>query len=1000
MFRRLSPAALLRNWFTPARPPRPARPRKAALSLERLEDRLVLDGTFQVTTLTDKVDGCLWDEITYANQAGGNATITFKPGLTGTIHMTRPLPDLSANITIQGPGADRLTVQRDGTDYFRFFHVKAGATVAISGFTLTGGDVRDPNGPQDGGAIENEGELTLTACTLSGNAAKNGGAIGNAANATLTVTDSTFSGNTATPGGGGAIDNQGTVKDLSNSTFSANVAGTWGGALYTMGPVNVTNSTFSANAAGAYGGGIAVNGGQVTLTDTTLTLNRAGTGSLLWTGGGGGIDVHSGTLTLDSTLVAGNSLPTIKWVSSSVMTMDVPDDVRGEVDPASSYNLIGTDSWLSGISDGDQHHNQVGPAASPLDPKLGSLADNGGPTFTHAPLNGSPALAAGDPAQTVTTDQRGQPRTVNGHVDVGAFQRQALRASLTGTPSQGSPEGKALTLGVTVTDPDPHPVYGYSWEVTLGGVTVATGSDPTLPFTPARAGTYDVKLKVTGRFGDTVTTEKFLVITNVVPTVSLGESSLTLTALDLSRNGSFTDPGSETWTATVDYGDGTGKQSLTLNADKTFSLGHHYSKGGTVTVTVDVFDGTDHGKAGLSVTVPAPLQGAAITGAPGDSTPEGTPLNLAASVIEFDANAHLSFRWQVTSNGATVASGTAPTFTFTPAVAGSCTVALTVTDQNGSSVSAQPAALTVTDVAPAVSLGSVSMQGVDLTGSGSFSDPGRETWTGTVDYGDGTGSQSLALNADKTFSLSHHYARGGAYTVTVDVSDGTDHGTAQAQVTAQTAVVPPANIQQVAHDFTHQDENFRNFIRGAYQKYLARDADQSGLDAWADQMENHGLSDERLEAGFIGSDEYIALHGGQGAGWVNGMYHDLLGRTPTDQEVNGWVNALNNGVSPSTVAYGFAASAEREGMRVQANYQTYLGRRASADEASGWVNDFTAGQISNEDMQAGFMASAEYYNDPLKGRGTNPDWVASVYQDVLARTATPDEVTTWAGSLQ
>ena len=203
-----------------------------------------------------------------------------------------------------------------------------------------------------------------------------------------------------------------------------------------------------------------------------------------------------------------------------------------------------------------------------------------------------------------------------------------------------------------------------------------------------------------------------------------------------------------------------------------------------------------------------------------------------------------------------------------------------------------------------------------------------------------------------------------------------------------------------SHDFTHQDENFRNFIQAAYQKYLGRLPDQAGLDAWALAMETQGLSDERLEAGFIGSDEYIALHGGKGAGWVQGMYHDLLGRAPSDAEVNGWVNALNNGVSPSAVAFGFAASAEREGQRVQSNYKTYLGRFASPEEASGWVNAFTAGQITNEDMQAGFMASVGYYNDPLKGRGTNADWVASIYQDVLHRAGTPDEISIWAGSLQ
>jgi hypothetical protein len=273
--------------------------------------------------------------------------------------------------------------------------------------------------------------------------------------------------------------------------------------------------------------------------------------------------------------------------------------------------------------------------------------------------------------------------------------------------------------------------------------------------------------------------------------------------------------------------------------------------------------------------------------------------------------------------------------------------------------------------------------------------------TSTVDYGDGGGSQPLSLNADHTFTLCQHYSAGGIYTVTVDVSNGTAHGAAQLPVTVNIHTIPPGNILQVAHDFTQQDENFRNFIKSAYQKYLGRLPDQPGLDAWAAAMESGAVTDERLEAGFIGSDEYIALHGGQGAGWVKGMYQDLLGRTPSDDEVNGWVAALQSGIrTPSQVAYGFAASDEREGQHVQANYQTYLGRSASDQEVSTWVNAFTNLGVTNEGMQGGFMASVEYFNNPVKGRGTNADWVASIYQDVLGRTGTPDEVNAWAGMLQ
>src|SRR5207237_4594788 len=112
---------------------------------------------------------------------------------------------------------------------------------------------------------------------------------------------------------------------------------------------------------------------------------------------------------------------------------------------------------------------------------------------------------------------------------------------------------------------------------------------------------------------------------------------------------------------------------------------------------------------------------------------------------------------------------------------------------------------------------------------------------------------------------------------------------------------------------------------------------------------------------FIGSAEYIKSHGGAGAGWVKGMYQDLLGRTPSQAEVDGWVKALAAGESTTDIAFGFAASAEREGQRVTADYQQYLGRSPSAAEVAGWVSAFESGTKTNEDVVAGFVGSVEYF---------------------------------------
>src|SRR5262249_25085304 len=189
---------------------------------------------------------------------------------------------------------------------------------------------------------------------------------------------------------------------------------------------------------------------------------------------------------------------------------------------------------------------------------------------------------------------------------------------------------------------------------------------------------------------------------------------------------------------------------------------------------------------------------------------------------------------------------------------------------------------------------------------------------------------------------------------------------AAAEINAAQTALTPANVTAVANQITHSVDHYAQFVSNAYETYLGRTPDSNGLNGWVKAMQN-GLTDERLEASFIGSPEYIANHGGPGAGWVKGMYQDILGRTPSQSEIDGWVQALNNGVSPQEVAYGFAASAEREGNRVRADYQTFLGRTPTQAEVDSWVNAFLHG-LTNEGLVAGFLGSIEYYNAAAKGK--------------------------------
>ena len=136
-------------------------------------------------------------------------------------------------------------------------------------------------------------------------------------------------------------------------------------------------------------------------------------------------------------------------------------DIYGNVAGNSAYDLVGNGNGMSGISNGDLNHNQVGASSNPINPLLAPLGNYGGPTQTMALLPGSPAIDAGSNAPAVdangnplTTDQRGLPRTVNGTVDIGAVESQGYTLTpVSGSTPQTALAGSALAnpLAVTVT---------------------------------------------------------------------------------------------------------------------------------------------------------------------------------------------------------------------------------------------------------------------------------------------------------------------------------------------------------------------------------------------------------------------------------------------------------------------------------------------------------------------------------------------------------------------
>jgi hypothetical protein len=157
-----------------------------------------------------------------------------------------------------------------------------------------------------------------------------------------------------------------------------------------------------------------------------------------------------------------------------------------------------------------------------------------------------------------------------------------------------------------------------------------------------------------------------------------------------------------------------------------------------------------------------------------------------------------------------------------------------------------------------------------------------------------------------------------------------------------------------------------------------------------------GLTDEQHEAGFIGSQEFIVDHGGLGPNWITSMYQTLLGQASGVDEVQYWVNNLDNGMTPADIALGFTASPEREAQRVAADYKQYLGRNASSGEIQNWVNVFENG-ANNEQVIAGFVSSQEYFQN----HGNNiVDWLFADYRATLQHQPNLNGFNYWENQLQ
>jgi len=299
--------------------------------------------------------------------------------------------NIGISLNILGSGA-KTTFINGGQHSMVVKTSSTNANVALSGVTITNGDAIGLGG---GGGIHNIGTLTMNQSTVSGNVAGIGGGIFNSG--TLIINNSTISGNKAT------------------RTCSAGfhgICGVAGGGIYDSGTLIINNSTISGNSAVETCSQLCVVEGagifsfQLKLNSTTVSGNShsCSKSCLL---AGGGINLVNGTF--QNSIVADNS------GSNCYSTNKIVSD---------GYNLS---------SDSTCHFNGPGDMNN-INPNLGPLQNNGGPTQTQALLPGSPAIDAGNPSgctdnkgKLLKTDQRGMPRPDKedtGGCDIGAYERQ------------------------------------------------------------------------------------------------------------------------------------------------------------------------------------------------------------------------------------------------------------------------------------------------------------------------------------------------------------------------------------------------------------------------------------------------------------------------------------------------------------------------------------------------------------------------------------------------
>ena len=356
-----------------------------------------------------------------------------------------------------------------------------------SGPTVTNCTFSGNSAYRGGGMYNFKSSPTVTNCSFNGNSASTGGGMENYQDSNPTLTDCTFSDNYADSHGGGMLSWRGSNPTLTNCTFSDNSARYGGGMANDGSSPALSDCTFSGNSAGDYGGGMYNEGSSPTLDNCTFNDNSAAQY------GGGMFNGWDSNPTVTNCTLSGNSAgwgggmynfessPALR--NTIVANSPSGRDCSGTPPTSEGYNLD-SDGTCGFTGEGD---------LSNTDPLLGPLQDNGGPTLTHALLPGSPSIDAipegaggGGYNGAPTTDQRGvsRPQPPGGDCDIGAYEleRGTIIIEKQTTPAGGTGFGFTHDIGgggsFSLDDGSPPKTFS---DVLPGPYTV-TEDDPTPAF--------------------------------------------------------------------------------------------------------------------------------------------------------------------------------------------------------------------------------------------------------------------------------------------------------------------------------------------------------------------------------------------------------------------------------------------------------------------------------------------------------------------------------------